>query len=342
MSNNLKAIRRLKLRCEEAKIELSNMIEITIEVDCLSDGEDFYFNVTRIDFEKKCEHLFERFKNKIIETLNEVQLNKEDLDEIVLVGGTTRMPKIQDITKELFPLNEKLNFSISPDYSVAIGASIIGERLKENSTLEIDIQDINPLSLGISSKNGKMAVIIPKNTTIPCTKIKRFQTVYDNQSYFGIGIYEGENENVEDNYNLDNFIIDNLTLGPKGSVKMKVTFSLDKDCILTVIAEEERDDIKNSKILEIKREKQSKLNIAELTLKENEMNKKDISKSQIIEIKYKLESLLNSVLQINNPNKTKIKRKASDIKEWLRHSQNEEFNVYQSKLLEMKQYINDN
>ena len=342
ISNNLKAIRRLKIKCEEIKIQLSNVIETSIEIDGLSEGEDFFMNITRIDFEAKCKDLFDRFLCTINETLKESKLDKKDLNEIVLVGGTTRIPKIQQLIKDLFPLINKLNFTINQDYSVAMGAAIIGERLKENSSLDIEIQDICPHSLGISSKNGKMAVIIPKNTNIPCSKIKRFQTIYDDQPYFGIGIYEGESEFINDNYNLDNFIIDNLTKGPKGSVKMKVTFSLDIDCILTVIAEEEGKDNKNSKKLEIKREKQSRLNISELIKKENEMNKNNFRKSQILEIKYKLESLLNSVLEINHPNTIKIKRKASDIKEWLSHSQNEDINVYESKILEMKQYMNEN
>ena len=342
ISNNLKAIRRLKIKCEEIKIQLSNILETTIEIDGLSEGEDFFMNITRIDFEAKCKDLFDRFLCTINETLKESKLDKKDLNEIVLVGGTTRIPKIQQLIKDLFPLINKLNFTINQDYSVAMGAAIIGERLKENSSLDIEIQDICPHSLGISSKNGKMAVIIPKNTNIPCSKIKRFQTIYDDQPYFGIGIYEGESEFINDNYNLDNFIIDNLTKGPKGSVKMKVTFSLDIDCILTVIAEEEGKDNKNSKKLEIKREKQSRLNISELIKKENEMNKNNFRKSQILEIKYKLESLLNSVLEINHPNTIKIKRKASDIKEWLSHSQNEDINVYESKILEMKQYMNEN
>ena len=342
ISNNLKAIRRLKIKCEEIKIQLSNILETTIEIDGLSEGEDFFMNITRIDFEAKCKDLFDRFLCTINETLKESKLDKKDLNEIVLVGGTTRIPKIQQLIKDLFPLINKLNFTINQDYSVAMGAAIIGERLKENSSLDIEIQDICPHSLGISSKNGKMAVIIPKNTNIPCSKIKRFQTIYDDQPYFGIGIYEGESEFINDNYNLDNFIIDNLTKGPKGSVKMKVTFSLDIDCILTVIAEEEGKDNKNSKKLEIKREKQSRLNISELIKKENEMNKNNFRKSQILEIKYKLESLLNSVLETNHPNTIKIKRKASDIKEWLSHSQNEDINVYESKILEMKQYMNEN
>ena len=342
ISNNLKAIRRLKIKCEEIKIQLSNVIETSIEIDGLSEGEDFFMNITRIDFEAKCKDLFDRFICTINETLKESKLDKKDLNEIVLVGGTTRIPKIQQLIKDIFPLINKLNFTINQDYSVAMGAAIIGERLKENSSLDIEIQDICPHSLGISSKNGKMAVIIPKNTNIPCSKIKRFQTIYDDQPYFGIGIYEGESEFINDNYNLDNFIIDNLTKGPKGSVKMKVTFSLDTDCILTVIAEEEGKDNKNSKKLEIKREKQSRLNISELIKKENEMNKNNFRKSQILEIKYKLESLLNSVLETNHPNTIKIKRKASDIKEWLSHSQNEDINVYESKILEMKQYMDEN
>jgi len=341
ISNNLKAVRRLKLKCEEIKIELSNVLESTIELDGLHEGEDFYMNINRIDFETCCKNLFERCINKIKETLNESKLSKNDIDEIVLVGGSTRIPKIQKLIKEFFPLNEKLNFTINADFSVALGASIFGERLKNNSTLDIEIKDVNPHSLGICSKDGKMVFIIPKNTNIPCSKIKRFQTIYDNQTYFGIGIYEGENPYANKNYNLDNFIIDNITQGPKGSVRMKVTFSLDKDSILTVTAEEERKDNKNCKTLQIKREKQSNLNINELILKEKEMKKNELRRSAILEKKHELESLINSVLEINNPNQQKIQRKARDLKEWLSLSQNEDFNVYESKILEMRKYMKE-
>ena len=318
ISNNRKALLRLKIACEKAKIDLSSLKETQIDIDCLAEGEDLLIDITRTDFEKYCNDLFLKCLKTLKETIKESNLNEKDIDEVVLIGGSSRIPKIREIIQKHFKLN-KLNLTINPDFAVAAGAGIKAGIYTQLSGFEnLEVKDVNPLSLGVSTIGGKMSIIIPKNTLIPCSEYKRYKTIYDNQPNFIVGIYQGENEFFKDNYKLDFFCIENIRKAPKGEVILKITFSLDKDSILAITAEEEGNK-NNSKHLVI-------------TRGHTEINKE-------IELRFKLGNLLDIILS-KNKNNSEIEKKVLDLKNWLNNSQTIDPSVYDSKIQEVQKYLN--
>ena len=316
ISNNRKALLRLKIACEKAKIALSSLKETNIDIDCLAEGEDFVIDITRTDFEECCDDLFLKCLKTLKETIYESNLKEKDIDEVVLVGGSSRIPKIREIVQKHFKLN-KLNLTINPDFAVAAGAGIkAGIYTKLPGFENLEVKDVNPLSLGVSTIGGKMSIIIPKNTLIPCSEYKRYKTIYDNQPNFIVGIYQGENEFFKDNYKLDFFCIENIRKAPKGEVILKITFSLDKDSILAITAEEEG----------------NKNNFKHLVVKRAEINKE-------IELRFKLGNLLDRILS-KNKNNSDIEKKVLDLKNWLNNSQTLDPSVYESKIQEVQKYLN--
>ena len=269
-------------------------------------------------------------------------MSPNDINEVILVGGSTRIPKIKQLLSDLFTIN-KLKFKINADEAIAYGAAfeaaIITKKSEMKNYSDFEIIDVNPHSLGISSRGGTMSIIIKKNTPIPCKEYKRYKTIYDNQTHFGIGVYEGENEYVVDNYNLDNFVIDDIRKDLKGKVIMKVTFTINQNSIFEVFAEEEQNK-NNYKKMTIKREMGNNLDIDKLIEDEKEMVESDLEEEKKRKAKYDLHSLLSSIIEDNNKSKSELYERAVDMKEWLKKSQNECSNIYISKINEIKKYMN--
>ena len=195
ISNNQKAIRRLKICCESAKKKLSFSDETTIDIDALAEGEDFNIIISCPQFEDLCEELFNECIYLVEKALKESKINKGKINDIILSGGSTRIPKIQNMLSEYFN-RKKLHKSINPEEVVAYGAAIQAAKinnLKDDDNLEkLVLLDITPLSLGIELGNGKMDYIIQRNTKIPCKLIKRYKTTKDNQNIIKLRVYEGE------------------------------------------------------------------------------------------------------------------------------------------------------
>ena len=231
---------RLKEHCITAKIDLSFRNETEIEIESIAENKDFYYKLSRAKFEIICKEKFDECLIPINEVLEKAKESKDDVDEIILVGGSTRIPKIQDLLREYFN-GKKLNKSLNPDEAVAYGATIEAALQMGQFEEDVVLSDVCPFSLGTSSydkdlKIYVMSKIINKGSKLPFKATKTYHTVNDYQTTVLIDVYEGENKLVKDNYPLGEFRITNLPEKKNGEVKIEVTFELDEDSILTVSA----------------------------------------------------------------------------------------------------------
>ena len=237
--NSEKALRRLKNACEKAKEELSESKSIDFEIESLIDGIDFNIKLNRADLEYSCHTLFEKLIPPIKEALKDAKLNKENIDDIILVGGSSRIPKIQEMLMKFF--NKKnLNKTVNLDEIVAEGAAMQAYILKGN--LNLNIININPISLGVKSDTNEienvMSIIIPKNTQLPCKLSQIYKNKSKNQKNALFEVYQGENKMAVDNYYLDSFRIYGLRSALPGEIEFDVKMELDENGILKVSAKE--------------------------------------------------------------------------------------------------------
>ncbi|XP_074270397.1 heat shock cognate 70 kDa protein 2-like [Silene latifolia] len=237
MSGNPRAISRLRAACEKAKRLLSSTVEAVIDIDCLFDGLDFSSTITRARFEKMNMDLFSDCITPVQTCLKDAKMEKSDVHDVVLVGGSTRIPKVQQLLQDFFE-GKELCKSINPDEAIAYGAafhaaSLTGMSIGKSSV----VVDVTPLSLGTDVQHGIMCVVVPRNTTLPTNMVAGFQTMYDNQTAMGFPVYEGESLICEENNLLGDFDLFNIPPAPKGIQKTDVCFNIDLDGILTVSAQ---------------------------------------------------------------------------------------------------------
>ncbi len=238
ISNNQKALRKLKLVCETTKRNLSSIQESTIDIDSLCEGEDLILKISRPEFEDLCRDYFNRCIQIVERALNDSKLKKNNIDEIILTSGSTRIPKIQEMLKNYF--GKEINKSIYPDEAIACGAAIQAAIINnyEDDILErLMLLDVIPVSLGIELGNGKMDFIIERNTTIPTKCTKRYKTIKDNQTKIKLRVYQGERLIANKNQFLGEYIIENIPKNLKGKVKIDVTFEFDINGIFHASAE---------------------------------------------------------------------------------------------------------
>ncbi|KAD3067737.1 hypothetical protein E3N88_35617 [Mikania micrantha] len=239
ISGNAKAMGRLKVACEKAKRDLSSTTETSIELDYLYEGVDFSMRFTRAKFEEQNSHFFLKCMEHVESCLRDGKLHKNNIDDIVLVGGSTRIPKVQCMLKEFFDW-KPLCKSINADEAVAYGAAVLAAKLSGNgnkTVTDLILLDVTPLSLGTRIKESTMSVIIPRNTPIPTTREEIYETLYDNQTSMLVDVYQGECNDVNDNIFLDEFLLYGFPPRHAGKEKMKVCFSIDANGILHVLAE---------------------------------------------------------------------------------------------------------
>lgn len=239
LSTNKRALSRLRTAAEEVKRVLSVATETSIALDVLFEGIDFCFDITRARFEDLCSDLFLSTLEPVKNALKDAKLSKNQIDEIVLSGGLTQIPKVQQLLQNFFH-GKTLNKSINPDETVAYGAALQAASLVNDPTMPlldiIYLEDVKPFSLGLSTRNGKMLKIIERNATIPVTRTKSFWTKIDNQTEVKCAVFEGEHDLVSNNNFLGELNISGIPAAPAGVEKIDITFSVDHNGVLEVSA----------------------------------------------------------------------------------------------------------